>query len=115
MRIDGASNPYRIGQAYGVQPQAPVARPAPATAASQVQRADAVSRADTVASIGRSPEATAVSATARLVAAVVPGAVDFTAATPMPAKAALQMYRHPADRNSAATMVALGRSVDVNG
>ncbi len=115
MRIDGPSNPYHISQAYGVSPQSRVARPAPTTAASQVQRADAVSRADTVATIGRAAETTKVAPTSKLVAAVVPGGVDFTAATPMPSRAALQMYRHPADRNSAATMVALGRSVDVNG
>jgi len=115
MRIDGPSNPFRITQAYGLQPQAPVARPAPVAAPTTLQRADAVSRADTVATIGKTQQPAAVSATARLVAAVVPGAVDFSAATPMPSKAALQMYRHPADRNTAATLVALGRSVDVNG
>lgn len=127
MRIDGPSNPFRITQAYGLQPQAPIARPAPVAAPTTLQRADAVSRADSVertspvqrtdsiASIGRATEPAAVSATSRLVAAVVPGAVDFSAATPMPSKAALQMYRHPADRNSAATLVALGRSVDING
>ncbi|MBL0922171.1 MAG: hypothetical protein IBJ10_08600 [Phycisphaerales bacterium] len=115
MRIDGPSNPYRITQAYGLAPQTPVARPAPVAATTTLQRAEAVSRSDTVATIGMAQQPGAVSATARLVAAVVPGAVDFSAATPMPSKAALQMYRHPADRHSAATLVALGRSLDING
>lgn len=115
MRIDGPSNPFRITQAYGLQPPAPIARTAPVSTPTTLQRADAASRADTVAAIGRPQEPAAVSATSRLVAAVVPGAVDFSAATPMPSKAAMQMYRHPADRNTAATLVALGRSVDVSG
>ena len=49
----------------------------------------------------------------RLVAATVPGGVDFSGDQPRPATASLPLYRHPADRNAAATGVELGRSLDV--
>lgn len=111
MRIDGPTNPFHIAAAYGLRPQAPVARPAPTTPTSNVS---AVRNADAVANIARTPDAGAVSATARLVAAVVPGRIDFTADQPVQTSA-LPMYRHPADRNTAATMVALGRSLDIEG
>lgn len=53
----------------------------------------------------------------RLVAAKVSGGVDFTAARPPVASphAAYPMYTHPADRNAAATGVALGRQIDIAG
>lgn len=55
----------------------------------------------------------------QLVAATVPGGVDFGAnAAPRPT-AAIAMYRHPADKNMAATGVAMnawpGRTIDVEG
>jgi hypothetical protein len=49
-----------------------------------------------------------------LVGAVVPGGIDFSADQPVPS-AGLPLYRHPAERNAAATGVALGRKLDVNG
>jgi len=58
--------------------------------------------------------------TARLVAARVPGAIDFTeTGDPEPARgrgpaAPLSLYRHPADRNAAATGVDLGRAIDLD-
>ena len=53
----------------------------------------------------------------RLVAAVVPGRVDFSESQPKPlggADASLPLYRHPADKNAAATGVAVGRTLDVS-
>jgi hypothetical protein len=50
----------------------------------------------------------------RLVAAVVPGGVDFSAGVPAASPAALPMYRHPADRNAAAVSIHAGRMIDVN-
>ncbi len=50
----------------------------------------------------------------RLVAAVVPGGVDFSAGAPAAAPAAIPMYRHPADRNAAAVSVHAGRMIDIN-
>lgn len=50
-----------------------------------------------------------------LVAARVELAPEFAPDAARPARAdALQMYRHPADRNAAATGVRLGASLDVN-
>lgn len=49
----------------------------------------------------------------RLVAGTVPGGVDFSGDQARPGAATLQFYRHPADRNAAATGVELGRSLDV--
>ncbi len=51
----------------------------------------------------------------RLVAGIVPGGIDFSGDSPQPRRASLPLYRHPADRNAAATGVELGRSVDLNG
>jgi len=50
----------------------------------------------------------------RLVAAVVPGRVNFDgpAAAPGPGEP-LPFYRHPGDRNEAATAIRLGRGLDV--
>ncbi len=48
----------------------------------------------------------------RVVAAVVPGGIDFSGETAQPRPASLPLYRHPADRNVAATGVALGRTLD---
>jgi len=53
---------------------------------------------------------------ASLVAARVPEAVDFSDAREPTARASgsLSIYRHPADRNAAATGVDLGRALDLN-
>lgn len=50
-----------------------------------------------------------------LVGAVVPGRVDFSGAEARHDPDSLPMYRHPAERNAAATGVALGRVLDVRG
>ncbi|MCL4742414.1 MAG: hypothetical protein KJZ54_09455 [Phycisphaerales bacterium] len=55
------------------------------------------------------------SAATRLVAAAVPGGVEFAARPSGGAPAALPMYHHPADRNTAATGVSLGRMLDALG
>ena len=110
MRITGPiapTNPFQIARAYGVnQPAAP-----------RMQGAAPVHQTDTLST--RAPLAAS-----RLVAAVVPGKVDFdapqTAGTVGGAGGAgvdrtMQLYRHPADRNIAATGVTLGRAIDVSG
>jgi len=51
----------------------------------------------------------------RLVAGVVQGRIDFSGPTPAQDSTALAMYRHPADRNAAATAVDAGRMLDVTG
>lgn len=92
MRIEGPTNPFHISRAYGIQPPNRVERP---QAASSTERADAAQR---------------------LVAASVPGRVDFSGGgTQPPDSAAIPMYRLPADRNAAATAVTAGRMIDVQG
>ena len=51
---------------------------------------------------------------ARLIAARVPGGIDFSSDEPMPSESAIPMYRHPADRNVAATTMS-GRLLDLEG
>lgn len=63
----------------------------------------------------------AASRAAALVAAKVPGGIDFTEpssagrATTNDASQSVPLYRHPADRNTVATAVHAGRILDVNG
>lgn len=70
-----------------------------------------------VARVGADQQSGQSSPTAqRLVAGVVPGGVDFSADEARPtSSAALAFYRHPTDKNSAATDVQVGRSIDVSG
>lgn len=49
----------------------------------------------------------------RIVAGIVPGKVDFSGETPAPSSPALPFYRHPADKNAAATAVNAGKSIDI--
>jgi hypothetical protein len=87
---------FQIARAYGVQP---VARRAP------VAQAAAAASTST----------TATNLTSRLVAGTVPGRVSFAGDQPAPDTSALAMYRHPADKNAAATAVSAGRLIDVTG
>jgi hypothetical protein len=91
MRIEGSSIPFHIARAYGIQA---TPKAAPVQAADPVERVSENVR--------------------RLVSGVVPGKVSFAGAEPMP-EGAFAMYRHPADKNSAATAVNAGRMVDVTG
>jgi hypothetical protein len=50
----------------------------------------------------------------RLVGAVVPGRVSFAGEVPVQT-GSIALYRHPADRNAAATGVQAGRVLDVTG
>lgn len=51
----------------------------------------------------------------RLVAAVVPGRIDFSQEQPVQNTAgAMPFYRHPADKNSAATRIAVSTKIDLN-
>ena len=52
----------------------------------------------------------------RLVAAKVPGLADFAPpAASSPDGSVFPMYRHPADKNAAATGVSMGKLIDLNG
>lgn len=126
--VGPASIPFHVARAYGVQQAAPTAPARPVQPVSGVRRAGGplsvapLSRpqtlrmegaAEVAGSIARSAGPSAVS---RLVAATVPGGIDFrqdfSTNGARPAQPAHALYRHPADRNAAATGVSLGRHLD---
>jgi len=92
MRIP-PTNPFHIARAYQTQ--------APKTARSLQAGAGPVA-----GSIKPAPSS-------RMVAGQVPGGVDFSGAEAKPAGPALPFYRHPADKNAAATAVTAGRNLDI--
>jgi hypothetical protein len=101
--------PFRVAQAYGVKPAAQVSRISPAAnGAAPITQTGA-------AQDSTRPSSELSAAGKRLVAGVVPGRVDFSGEHPVQSQPALQMYRHPADKNAAATGVAVGRKLDVAG
>lgn len=117
MRIDGTNGsgfsiaptmPHHVARAYGV-------RPSSSAAASGV-----VATIQPPAPVAQQTSSPSESMR-RLVAAVVPGGVEFTSsgdarATREPGEGSpLAMYRHPADKNAAATAVNVGRRLDVQG
>lgn len=108
----------------------PVApRPAAATPPSLDARAAAVRDvatlrpAEAIAPTQRAEAPAAASRLERLVAATVPGRMDFddprvTSATSLTTGAgggAFSMYTRPGDKNAAATAVSVGRSLDIQG
>ncbi len=109
MKIDGStstspSNPFHIARVYGLTATTaarPVQPVTPAAPADPTRRAD--DQAGQLSPAGR-----------RLVGGVVPGKIDFSGTQPAPS-APLSIYRHPAEKNAAATGVSLGRSLDISG
>ncbi len=100
MRITPPTIPHHLAKAYGVsapRPTAPVR--APETSA----RLDPASEQDAAARVRK------------LVAGGVAGGIDFSGGEPQPSAPAHQFYRHPADRNAAATALTAGRTLDVEG
>jgi hypothetical protein len=123
--ITPLSKPSLLGRTY-----APVT---PASGAPSVRR-EALQQEGTLARIGPATDTFESSATApspgavksaskaaSLVAARVPGGIDFTepaggaGAMSQSASQTVPLYRHPADRNTVATAVHAGRILDVNG
>lgn len=105
MRIDTTNiptNPFHIARAYGAAPG-----PRPRT----------IAPAEGVQSIPSDVGARALGTVGSLVAGVVPGGVSFKedGSTAQPSAPAIQMYRHPADKNAAATAVQVGKRLDVRG
>jgi len=122
------TNPFHVSRAYGAPLPAamqPVRTVGSVAVAGAVQGVSAPAGTDgalgTQAGSGSGgiEEPLAPSKIDRLVAAVVPGGIDFTEEGAMPSRRgggdALAMYRHPADRNAAATAVHAGRIVDIKG
>lgn len=99
--------PFHVAQAYGVRPTQQTA----AARATQNAQATEISAARP-----SGPSAKLPSAAQKLVGATVPGRVDFSGPTPtQTTDSTLQLYRHPAEKNAAATAVSIGRSLDVRG
>jgi hypothetical protein len=127
--------PFHLAKAYGLP-----ARPAPRVVTPQVSgvdqtarsgnelkitpvdgaRAEAMARIDAARQAYRATNPTVNAAPAkspviaRVVAGRVPGGIDFTAGGPQPSDS-LSIYKHPADKNTAATGTQLGRMVDFDG
>lgn len=106
----------RAAQAYGVRP---VVKVAPVVGMAPTAQPDQSARTDPIGRIGRDSQPRPASDPARLISARVDPidlAHDVATVEGRPTDAgAFPMYRHPADRNQAATGVALGRSLDVRG
>lgn len=100
--------PFHVAKAYGIKPVAQVSRQTQGmtqtAGTSQVSAGGSIDQSKKLSVAGQS-----------LVAAVVPGRVDFSGEEPRQVGGALQMYRHPADKNAAATAVNVGRRIDVSG
>ncbi len=96
------TNPFHISRAYQVPG---------ATRSALVTPAEALKQA---AQPGGTNSLTNT-ATRRIVAGMVPGKIDFSGPTPTQTTSAIPMYRHPADKNAAATAVDAGRVIDVEG
>lgn len=82
-----------------------------ATQAAPVHKAESVARIEPVRNDVRQPQA---HPTEQLIAGAVEKKVDFTVvdAGERAQTASLAMYRHPADRNAAATVLHAGRTID---
>tara|TARA_E500000318_G_scaffold105608_1_gene112680 strand:- start:662 stop:1087 length:426 start_codon:yes stop_codon:yes gene_type:complete len=133
--------PFHLAKAYGAK-SAPAAKPTITVTpiAPGVDRVDGVrvadqpARADRASTTDRVDLAVAKKAEAikeTLVAAVVPGGVEFRNGVALasgsraerlsasqdagPATASIPFYRHPADKNAAATAVDLGSRLDLEG
>ena len=144
METDGVqpTYPFHLAKAYGlanarpqpVQPIAPKQVHAAHTSRSQIvadgplkiravdapRAPEALARIDAIRHAYRATTPTGNVAPAkspiiaRVVAARVPGGIDFTADDPKPTDS-LSIYRHPAEKNTAATGTQLGRMVDFDG
>ena len=103
MKITSGHHPSQIARLYGA---AQATRPAPAKTPDSAGRIESVNQT----------ERTLNTRAARLVAGVVPGGIDFhETGQATPSASTLQMYRHPADRNVAATQQQVGQRVDLTG
>lgn len=105
------TNPYHIARAYGVQNASGIGpvKPVQRAVTTPIQPVDPIGR-DTSTGALRDGNLQ------RLVAGVVPGGVSFDASgEARPTGSPIPFYRHPAEKNAAATAVSVGRSLDVQG
>lgn len=111
---------FPVNTPQGADRSGRAARPAPAPSIAEslaARRADTVNLSPRATVAGAVPKGESSPKVAKLVAASVAVPVNFDASRPAPdaAAGALPLYRHPADRNIAATGVSLGRRLDVTG
>ena len=108
VKVTPPSNPFHLARAYAVAPPEAVRAETPLAPVSPVTRREPAD----------SPARRQPSNVDRLVAARVPGRIDFDTATgapaPDPRTHAIPLYRHPADLNAAATTVHAGRTIDLS-
>ena len=116
--------PFHLAKAYGVK-QAQQARPSMtvtpvAPGVDRIDTARPASRPTDKADLASAKKAATLKE--RLVAAVVPGGVEFQNGAARPSAPApsgpadrLPFYRHPADKNAAATAINLGGRIDTSG
>ncbi|HZW07137.1 MAG TPA: hypothetical protein VFF65_08430 [Phycisphaerales bacterium] len=115
MQINGNNQAALLARMYGGGAAAPVRAPVQAAIVAKVGPSQPAAPVDKAEVKGRAPAVNA------LVAAVVPGKVDFSGETARPSSGQLgaggtyQMYRRPTDRMEAATVVSLGRGLDIQG
>ena len=108
----------RVSRAYGVKPPVPAA-PAAASAASQATSSTATTPSITPTSavagtVG--PRAAATEQLGALVAARVPGRVDFdSASTPQSPGGPYQLYRQSGNRVEVGASIARGQRLDLRG
>lgn len=107
------TNPYHISRAYGVE--TPSVRPIRETDIPAQLRQVARPETTSDAMQTRTDRSAAKPTVAKLVAGMVPGGIDFSGDEPRPTADAIPLYRHPADKNAAATGVHAGRVIDVTG
>lgn len=108
MRITPDTTPVHIARAYGLN-----TRHAGAPSSPNRAHAPDVTHRDDVVDMRNQARAETAS---DLVAAQVEKPVDFAQPRPAaPAGNAIPFYRHPADKNAAATSIEAGRVIDVSG
>jgi hypothetical protein len=121
--------PFHLAKAYGVKPTAPASTPTPTVTVTPVglgvDRIDSVRTAERAGLVDKADLNAVKKAEAirsKLVAATVPGGVEFrngvaTASVGGVARKAdaIPFYRHPADKNAAATAIDLGTRLDLEG
>jgi len=115
MQINGNNQASLLARMYGTGAAAPVRASGPSAVVGKVGPAQPSAPVDKAEVKTRAPAVNA------LVAAVVPGKVDFSGEVAKPTTTALgaggtyQMYRRPTDRMEAAIAVSVGRGLDVQG
>jgi hypothetical protein len=112
----GPTNPYHISKAYGVASPSRVAPSSQSQAVFPIRpttRTDSVDASTTRAAAAKQRISTLVAA--RVTELPETGTTAQAPAATQARAGAFPMYRHPADKNAAATAVNAGRVLDVNG